>query len=150
MSEATSRDPGFARLRAVTFAAIALFVAFAPAWGQVFGGRGRLLRSWRMFADPGRGLVDARFALRLADGSDRPVDRYAVLGLDPPRTAPSAVRRPRGRDEFYALAHELCRRLGPGADLRADARVAVRAGWRPIGLGERNLCLSPPDSGSAS
>jgi hypothetical protein len=139
------------RLRGASFAALALAVALAPAANQVLGvGKGLLLRSWRMFAGPGVGFVDARFALRLPDGSEQPLDRYAVLGLEPPRSAPSGVRRPRGKDEFQALVRRLCERLGPGADLRAQARVAARYGWRTVDLGGRNLCGAPPDAGAAS
>ena len=150
MPEAANRGPGIARLRACAFAAIAVFVVLAPASSQVFGRDGKLLRAWRMFADPGRGLVDARFALRQADGSERPIDRYAVLGLAPPRAAPSAVRRPRGKDEFEALVRRLCESLGPGADLRAQARVAARAGWRSLDLDGRNLCGPRPAGEAAS
>jgi hypothetical protein len=135
-----------ARLRGAAFAALALFIALAPSWRQVFGGDDdELLRAWRMFAGPGRGLVDARFVLRGADGRERPVDRYAVLGFEVPRAAPPPVRRPRGPGEFYGLVRRLCERLGPGADLRAQVRVAVRSGWRPLDLGDRSLCAPPPD-----
>jgi hypothetical protein len=138
------------RLRALAFAALAVWIALGPASRQVFGGEGKLLRSWRMFADPGLGLLDARFSLRTAAGGERPVDRYAVLGLDLPRAAPAPVRRPRGPGEFYALVRQLCGRLGPGADLRARVRVAVRSGWRTLDLGDRSLCAPPPDPRAAS
>jgi hypothetical protein len=138
------------RLRSIAFAALALFIAVGPASRQVFGGEGRLLRSWRMFADPGRGLVDAHFTLRTAQGGERPVDRYAVLGLGLPRAAPASIRRPRGPGEFYELVRRLCERLGPGADLRARVRVAVRSGWRTLDLGDRSLCVPPPDPRATS
>jgi hypothetical protein len=137
------------RLRGLGFAALALAITLGPASRQVFRGEGRLLRSWRMFSGPGLGLIDARFALRGADGSEAPLDRYAVLGLDVPRAAPASVRRPRGPGEFYALVRRLCARLPPGADLRARVRVAVRSGWRPLDLGDRSLC-APPDPSAAS
>ena len=137
------------RLRALAFAALALWIALGPASRQVFGGEGRLLRSWRMFYDPGLGLVDARFAVRAPDGRETPVDRYALLGLAPPRAAPGAVRRPRGRTEFEGLARQLCARLGAGADLRGRARLAAREGWRPLEDGARNLCAPRPDARGA-
>jgi len=131
-----------AALRGAAFAALALYVALSPAWHQVLGGDLELPRAWRMFASAGVGLVDARFRVREDDGRERPLDRYEALGIALPRAAPARIRRPRGAVEFWALVRELCERL-PGADLRADVRVATRAGWRVVELPPHGLCAAP-------
>ena len=41
---------------------------------------------------------------------------------------------------FDAVARAMCQKLGPGADLRAHAKLAVPAGWQPLEDGSRNLC----------
>jgi len=127
-------------LRLAAFVALVAYMAFGPCYRQVLGGRSHVFRSWRMFSGIGIGVVDARFAERLPDGSERRLDRFAVLGYRDPYRAPRAVRRLAGRDATAELARRLCAAFGAGADVRAYSRIATAGGWEPLDDGARNLC----------
>jgi hypothetical protein len=143
------RDP-LRALRLAAFVVLVGFMAFGPCYRQALGGRSRVFRPWWMFAGMGLGVVEAHFFERRPDGSERPIDRFALLGHGDAQHAPRELRRLVGREATLALARRLCDAVGPGADVRARARIATRAGWRALESGEQNLCLAaPPPAGDA-
>ncbi len=135
------------RGRLAAFTALFLWMAFSPIHGQVFGGQSLLFHPWTMFSGASHAVVAATFSERLPDGSERPIDRFSLLGHESRRAAPRALRRISGTTGVYEVARRLCDALGPEADVRVRSRVATRDGWRPGYTGESNVCtLAPPEA----
>ena len=124
------------RIRLAVFIAIAAFMLTGPVAEQMLGTRSTFWRSWTMFSAIGLGLVDASFQTRQPDGTLRPLDRFATLDARRDRK----VRRIVGADELTTLIERLCQALGPEADLRVKARLAMRQGWQIIRTDDRNAC----------
>ena len=128
------------RLRGLIFVLVAGWMIGGPMYRQVFNGRSRIPRSWVMFTGYGAGEVcDVRYTLKTAEG-EAPLDRYAVLGHDTPRSAPRSVRRVENKKAAQSLGRRLCRALESDADVRLYARCAHRKGWRVVDQGLENLC----------
>lgn len=140
MSPAPS--PARLRLRAGLLLGLAAFILLSPAH-RVLGGRSPYLRDWMLYRDVGVGLVQARFAVRDADGSERPIDRFAVLKLRP---GPGARKLTHitGEAGLHVVCHQLCAALGPGTDLRVHARIATITGWADLDRGEHDRCRPQP------
>lgn len=130
-------------LRVVVFVVVAGFVALAPAYHHVFGGRSRFVRDWELFHEIGVGLAVVEYSVRAADGALTPIDRYAALGYDDRRLAPRWLRSITGEAGVMLVGRKLCERLGP-VDLRAHARIATMAGWVTKFAGEDDLCRPLP------
>lgn len=123
---------------------IARAILFVAALAAILAGPGRLggtasrapLRGWAMYRDLGVGLVDARW-VRVAGGGEAPLEPAAVL---PGGREGAAGRRLVGRGPFLGLGRQLCRALGPGAEVRAYARIATPEGWETLEAGEHDHC----------
>jgi hypothetical protein len=132
-------------LRAITFIVVLCFMAVGPFYDQVLQRRDLrpALPRWVMFAGAGLHVVDVEFRERGADGSERVLDRFEVLGYEPPREAPSSVWRIKGQRGTWKVARRICDARGAGVDIRATSRHATRKGWEPGYQGEVNLCTAP-------
>lgn len=119
------------------FLVVAAFMIGAPLAGQVFGVRSVVLRSWAMFSGTGLGVIDASFAIRQADGTLVPLDRFAVL--DASRSG--KLKRIESRDELASVIQRLCAAAEQGADIRVRARQATRDGWRIVWTDDENGCV---------
>lgn len=124
------------RLRLLIFLAIAAFLVAGPTLEQAFGKRSSFLRSWTMFSATGLGVIDVSFATRQSDGTLVPLDRFEKLGA--PRDG--KLKRIEDLNELAAIVVQLCAALGPGADLRVNARQAKRGGWQVFIADEKNVC----------
>lgn len=124
------------RLRLAAFLAIAAFIIGGPVAEQVFGLRSVVLRSWTMFSTIGLGVIDASFAIRQADGTFVPFDRFAVLDA----SRGGKMKRIESRDELASVIERLCAAAGQGADIRVRARQATRDGWDIVYTDDRNAC----------
>lgn len=131
------------RTRAGLLLALGAFILVSPAY-RVLGGRSPYLRDWMLYRDVGIGLVEARFTRRDADGRERPVDRFAALGLRRGASAPRTLTHITGEAGLHRVCTQLCAALGPGADLRVYARIATTAGWAELDHGERDRCRPGP------
>lgn len=98
------------------------------------------LDGWSMYHDLGVGLVDARFVQVTASGARLDLDPLKLLRSEPRPIS----RRLRGLGEFEALGLKLCAALGPGAEVRAHARVATLEGWTVAATGDVNVCAARP------
>ena len=58
--------------------------------------------------------------------------------LEEPRTG--KLKRINKRKDLAAVIERLCAAAGPGADIRVEARQAVRTGWNTLHTGARNVC----------
>jgi hypothetical protein len=132
-------------LRAIAFIVVLCFMAGGPFYEQVLKRRDMrpFLPRWVMFAGTGLRVVDAEFRERGEDGRERVLDRFDVLGYQPPREAPSSVWRMKGQRGTWKVARRLCEALGEGTDVRVTSRYATRAGWERGYQGKANLCAAP-------
>lgn len=124
------------RLRLAVFLAITAFMIGGPVAEQVFGLRSVVLRSWTMFSAIGLGVIDASFAIRQADGTLVPLDRFAMLEA----SQGGKLRRIESRDELASIIKRLCSAVGQGADIRVRARQATRDGWSMVWTDGENAC----------
>lgn len=139
ISSEASQKPGWMtarRLRLVIFTAIAAFMICGPVAEQMFGLRSKAIRSWIMFSAPGLGMIDVSFSIGQPDGTFVPLDRFALL--EEPRAG--ELKRINKRAELAAVIERICAAAGPGADIRVEARQAVRSGWNTLHTGARNVC----------
>jgi hypothetical protein len=123
--------------RAIAFVAIAVYFVAAPAARQVFGVRSHAFRTWVMFSGANLDVCEVRYH---EAGREASIDRYEVLGHTPWYSASGNVRKIKSVDDVWRQGRQLCGRLAPGTDLRADARCATRTGWKPVMRGDVNLC----------
>lgn len=123
-------------VRLVLFLAIAAFMLAGPVIEQALGTRTVFWRSWTMFSGIGLGLIETSFTTRAPDGTSRPLDRFAVLGVP----LGGKLKRIEDADELTSIIERLCAVLGSGADLRVVARLATRGGWRIIRTEKQNAC----------
>lgn len=131
------------RWRVAVFAAVAGFMALAPAWPQVLGERSRFARDWELFHELGVGLARVDYSVRARDGALTPIDRYAALGYADRRLAPKWLRTISGEAGVVAVGRKLCERLG-AVEVRAHADIATMAGWVTKFAGEHDLCKPLP------
>lgn len=130
-------------LRALVIAQLAAWIALAPAYRQIFGGRAGWAPAWDLYAELGLELVRARFYVVRGDAREE-LDRYAALGFHDPRLAPRWLRTLRGETGALRVARELCKRVGDGAVIQVDAQIATRRGWSPIFADAVDLCRPQP------
>ena len=62
------------------------------------------------------------------DGTLESLDRFRILGHADRWEAPQTLRRIPSR-MTRDVAHQLCSRLGPAADVRVVSRISTRKGW---------------------
>ena len=125
------------RIRSIAFLTLAVWIVLSPAYVQVFGGRPRAVRAWRMFHDRGVGRCSAVYY----DRANR-IDRYALFGLER-ATAPDEFRRIGDVHEARAMAQQICEKLRsaqPEPDVRATFRCGVSDGMETLLDREENLC----------
>lgn len=125
--------------RLVVFVLLAAYIAVGPAFKQLYGGRSPLVRGWVMYRAYGTAGCDVRFYQRTETGDVR-LDRFALLEEGPWYDMPVEQRRITSRAEVQAITRDLCNALGPGADLRIDARCGGIDGWQTFASREANLC----------
>ena len=144
--EPTERPPvngTFFWARAAVFVLILAWIVGAPFYRQILGGKNKHARPWVMFSGISVGAMDAKFYEQQADGTRRKLDRYEALGAERPKNP--RKRRLKGKHGAWGIARQLCRRLGPDADIRAVVRRATKDGWVLDYDGEENMCeVAPP------
>lgn len=121
--------------RAVVFVAFALFIVLGPFYRQVLRGRNPAIRNWVMFNGKATGFIDARFFVR-ESGHDIEIDRFAVLGMEKKRG--NRYWLIKNEQIFESVKRQLCRRTGQ--DVRVEARISTRRGWRDFADREESAC----------
>ncbi len=125
--------------RVALFFSLLLWTWLGPFGNQVLHRHWSWAQHWVMFSGASLDLCAVRYTEKHPDGTESPVDRWQVLGLDrwsvPPSgrvigTAAGATRQ----------GQQLCRDLPSGTDLRVYARCATRTGWARQLKGETNVC----------
>ncbi|HTE50221.1 MAG TPA: hypothetical protein VK698_05060 [Kofleriaceae bacterium] len=124
------------RVRWFVFAAAAAWMLLSPAAIQVFGVEAPMVRAWQMFHRRGVGICAARY-----DDHGRPIDRYALFGMD--RTAaPDDFRRITDERRARAMGRRICQKIGAGAEVRVELRCGERDGLRTVLDREEDLCAA--------
>lgn len=130
--------------RTVAFLLIAIFMLIGPVYRQVMGGDNRFFRNWIMFSTIGVGIVDARFAQLMDDGSEIALDHHEILAGKYRKTRRSNIWLIQNRyGGARAVAASLCKVLGPEARIKINSRVATRIGWIRELDGEIVQCGTP-------
>lgn len=129
-------------LRVLLFVAIVVHMQVGSANQQLLGGpRLPFAANWQMYTGAARDVCRVGWYTSGPDGPE-PIDRLATLGLVPVGSAPKPGLLQYSEEEVRQAATELCTKLGPGADVRADARCGLTAagGWRPVLAIDEPLC----------
>jgi hypothetical protein len=143
-TKSTVRQPApLSKGRAAVFAVALAFIVAGPLSRQFLGVKTHHLRAWWMFSGIGIGAMDVRFFEREPNGSESELDPFDALGRKRPKKV--RERRLKGSKSVLRVASRICKRLGPGADLRVRGRRATRAGWVHDFRGEHNLCDATRD-----
>jgi len=119
-------------LRGALFLAVVLFMAFGPAYQQVFRRECRALRAWVMFEGYGLNIWQVRFRIERPDGSGEEVKWMALLGYADGRKAPADLRKITQIGQTFAIAKEVRKRLPAEDKLFMSARVSGEDGWTEI------------------
>lgn len=126
-------------LRTGLVAVLLLWMTVGAVVRQGFGVESPALPAWHMYRTFGTGLLDIRMT-RVDGGRTERVDRLAALGYPDWREAPRGVRWVRDPAVLDGQIAEVCETLGPGVDLRVEARLSRVAGWRVLRDGRANAC----------
>ena len=134
-------EPHTARsLRAITFAALLLFMIVGPLMRQVFDSDLRLFREWQMYGDIGMDMI-ALDVEHYDNGTWQRLDYVAGLKSQF-KIPPSRALRINRLEAIEAVKANLCR-LYPRARLRSSIRQAsITTGWIEIER-ERELACRP-------
>ena len=134
------------QLRLIVAVILGGWMAFAPAYRQVFDGDSDWFPRWVMFHGFGRAVCDARFFqfVEEEDGTTRrhSLDRFEVLGKPRDWATNKSLVRISSKAEVEAVGARMCRALGPGVDVRALARCGSRGHWKAKLNFETKLCKS--------
>ncbi len=135
------QQPMLLRLRAVVFAAIALYLLAGPVSAQVFKKVSPVLPKWQMFAGYGLDVCKVRYAMIEGDGIEIPLDRYATLGFTDRFDAPRSLWRVPDAKTALSIGRRMCTKVDESSpDIRVWASCAARDGWKVEFDGQKNLC----------
>lgn len=131
------------------FSLCALFIWGGPVYEQVLHRWSPALRGWQMFSGQGLGVLQARWFAANADGTRELLDRYAILAPGEPLPL-RPERRLKDEDAALRVARQLCKSLGPGADVRLELQSSTRKGWKTVIDGTTNECTRPKQRAAAA
>jgi hypothetical protein len=118
----------------IAFLGVAAWMLLSPAYVQVFGGRDKVVRAWRMYHKRGVGICSAVYF-----DHDQRIDRYALFDLTR-ASAPRDFRRITDERQAREMAKRICKVRGKNADVRVTLRCGVPAGLQTLLDREDNLC----------
>ena len=85
----------------------------------------------------GIGVCDVEFDLRHPDGRIEHIDRFQVLGRDKLLGSPHHSRRIMGEEGVLRVGRRIRQKVGATADLRVNARIGTRDGWKTLYVDKR-------------
>ena len=118
--------------RAVAFTLLMLYTVFGPFYKQVLKGKSRVFRPWQMYHIRGLGICDAKFYIRHPDGRIEHVDYFKILDYDKLVKLHHHSRRIKGGKGVLEVAQRLRQKVGNDVDLRVNARIGTRDGWKTL------------------
>ena len=126
-------------IRALTLVLFGGWIAFSPAYRQVFDGRSTWFPRWVMFHGFGRDVCDVRFF----EGSGKrltPLDRFEVLDRERSWSTNKSLVRMGSSVDVDRVTRKLCKSLGSEADVRVYARCGSRGEWKVKRRPKSNAC----------
>ena len=118
--------------RGIIFMLVLLYITIGPFYKQVLHGKSDVFRSWQMFHNRGLDVCDVEFYLHHPDGRTEKMDYFKILGYDDFLKAPHDLRRVRGENGVLYVGQLIRQNVGNEVDLRVNARIATREGWKPL------------------
>lgn len=118
--------------RGIIFVLMVLHIVGGPFYRQVLKGKSYVFRPWRMFHAKGLHICDVEFFIRHPDGRIEKIDHFKTLGYDDFLKAPPYIRRIHGEEGVLRVGRLIRAKVGHAADLRVNARIAIRQGWKPL------------------
>ena len=123
--------------RAVVFTLLALYIVLGPSYKQVLKGKSNVLRGWRMYYGRGFGVCDVEFYIRHPDGRIEYIDHFKALGYDKLLKLHHHSRRIRRAEGVLEVAQRMRQKVGNDVDLRVNARIGTRDGWKTLYVDKR-------------
>ena len=123
--------------RIVAFTLLMLYVVFGPFYKQVLKGKGNLFRAWRMYHTRGIDVCDVQFYIRHPDGRIEHIDRFEALGRDKLLGSHHSARRIMGETGVLRVGQRIRQKVGAAVDLRVNARIGTRNGWKTLYVDKR-------------
>ncbi|MCE2395569.1 hypothetical protein J4G02_13385 [Candidatus Poribacteria bacterium] len=136
-SECSERHKLITVCRVVAFSLLMLYVVFGPFYKQVLKGKSRAFRSWQMYHTRGLGVCDVEFYIRHPDGRIDHIDHFKVLGYDKLLKLHHHSRRIMGEKGVLEVGQRLRQKVGNVVDLRVNARIGTREGWKTLYMDKR-------------
>ena len=123
--------------RVLAFTLLMLYVVFGPFYKQVLRGKGNLFRAWRMYHTRGINVCDVQFYIRHPDGRIEHIDHFQALGRDKLLRSHHHSRRIMGETGVLRVGQRIRQKVGAAVDLRVNARIGTRDGWKPLYVDKR-------------
>ncbi len=123
--------------RAVAFTLLMLYVVFGPFYKQVLKGKSDAFRSWQMYHLRGLDVCDVQFYIRHPDGRIEHIDRFQVFGRDKLLKSHHHSRRLMGEEDVLRVGRRIRQKVGATVDLRVNARIGTREGWKTLYVDKR-------------
>ena len=123
--------------RVVAFILLMLYVVFGPFYKQVLKGKSNLFRAWRMYHTRGIDVCDVKFYIRHPDGRIEHIDRFEALGRDKLLGSHHSARRIMGETGVLRVGQRIRQKVGAAVDLRVNARIGTRDGWKTLYVDKR-------------
>ena len=141
MNDESPRPAKGTAIRAVTLLLFGGWIAFSPAYRQVFDGRSTWFPRWVMFHGFGRDVCDVRF-FEGAGTMLTPLDRFEVLGRERSWSTSKSLVRMGDPVAVDRVTRKICKALGAEADVRVYARCGSRGEWKVKRRPKSNACPS--------
>ena len=123
--------------RAVAFILLMLYTAFGPFYKQVLKGKGNLFRAWQMYHTRGIDVCDVEFYIRHPDGHIEHINYFKTLSDDKRLRLHHHSRRIMGVEGVLDAGQRMRQKVGPTVDLRVNARIGTREGWKTLFVDKR-------------
>ena len=136
LSECSERHKLVIVCRAVVFTLLMLCLVLGPSYKQVFKGKNKIL-GWRMYYGRGFGVCDVEFYIRHPDGRIEYIDHFKALGYDILLKLHHHSRRIRRAKGVLEVGQRMRRKVGIDVDLRVNARIGTRDGWKTLYVDKR-------------
>ena len=123
--------------RVVVFTLLMLYTVFGPFYKQVLKGKSHAFRAWRMYHTRGIDACDVEFYIRHPDGRIEYIDHFKVLEYDKLLNLHHDFRRIRREKGVLEIGQRLRQKVGNVVDLRVNARIGTREGWKTLYVDKR-------------
>ena len=110
---------------------------FGPVYKQVLKGKSDVLPAWRMYHTRGIDVCDVEFYIRHPDGHIEHIDYFKALNYDELLEFRHNWRRIIREEGVLEVGQRMRLKVGDTADLRVNARIGTREGWKTLYVDKR-------------